>query len=101
MGPVSASAVKQIAGRAGRARSEWGEGFATTMNDDQLPYLHSCLSSVSELIPRAIVFPNEHQIMAFAAQMPVGTPLSTLMSEFVNFSQVRCEKKKVCVRDEG
>lgn len=103
-GPVHPAAVKQVAGRAGRhgtrfpavrggagrAQARPGrssplcpppQGFSTTLNPDDLPYLHRCLSAPSPPIPAAGLFPTADQLRAFAAQLPPDTPLSELIDK--------------------
>ncbi|KAL9644701.1 hypothetical protein ABK040_012355 [Willaertia magna] len=62
---LSPTLVKQIAGRAGRRGfHEFGE--VTTFFNDELDYLHQCLSSPVEEITQAGLFPDYSQIESFA-----------------------------------
>ncbi|KAL3359539.1 hypothetical protein AABB24_016209 [Solanum stoloniferum] len=50
--------IKQIAGRAGRYKSNFPVGEVTCLNADDLPLLHSSLDYPSPVLERAGVFPN-------------------------------------------
>lgn len=50
--------IKQIAGRAGRYKSNFPVGEVTCLNADDLPLLHSSLDHPSPVLERAGVFPN-------------------------------------------
>lgn len=88
MGPVPPPHVKQIAGRAGRRSSIYPQGFATTLQDADLAYLHECLAATSPAIPAAGLFPNAEQLIAFAALLPADTPFATLVMRFLQASVV-------------
>lgn len=87
-GPVSLPMVKQIAGRAGRRNSIYPEGFSTTLHDEDLPYLHSCVGTPTEPITHAGLFPDPEQLRSFSAVLPPGTPLSKIISEFLTACQL-------------
>lgn len=82
-GPVPPAHVKQIAGRAGRRSSIYPQGYATTMSDADLPYLHECLKAAPEPITAAGLFPNVEQLSKFAELLPEDTPFASLISKFV------------------
>ena len=83
VGPVPPGAVKQIAGRAGRAGSRFPRGWATTLHPADLPYLRACLAAPPEPIGAAGLFPNAEQLIRFAELLPPGTLFSTLIAKFV------------------
>lgn len=87
-GPLSTSAVKQIAGRAGRRNSIYPEGFATTLVDEDLDMMVKGLASPSTPITAAGLFPNPEQLVIFSALLPPRTPLTTVISEFMNSSKL-------------
>jgi ATP-dependent RNA helicase SUPV3L1/SUV3 len=87
-GPVSPAQVKQIAGRAGRRSSIYPEGFTTTLMPVDVPYLHACMGAPTAPITAAGLFPNAEQLSAFAALLPRGSPLATVINEFTNASQL-------------
>lgn len=70
MVPVSASQVKQIAGRAGRRGSVYPDGLTTTLHLDDLNYLIECLKKPFDEVKRVGLFPFFEQIELFAAQLP-------------------------------
>lgn len=87
-GPLSASATKQIAGRAGRRNSIYPEGFATTLVDEDLPEMVKALATPSTPITAAGLFPNPEQLVVYSALLPQRTPLTTVISEFMNSSKL-------------
>ena len=87
-GPLSTSAVKQIAGRAGRRNSIYPEGFATTLVDEDLPMMVKGLATPSTPITAAGLFPNPEQLVVFSALLPPRTPLTKVISEFMNSSKL-------------
>lgn len=87
-GPIPPAQVKQIAGRAGRRSSIYPEGFATALVEGDVPYLHACMGAPTPPITAAGLFPNAEQLAAFAALLPRGTPLPTIIREFTSASQL-------------
>ncbi|XP_050228972.1 DExH-box ATP-dependent RNA helicase DExH18, mitochondrial [Mercurialis annua] len=69
MVPVSASQVKQIAGRAGRRGSRYPDGLTTTLNLDDLNYLIECLKQPFDDIKKVGLFPFFEQVELFAGQL--------------------------------
>lgn len=88
VGRMSPSAVKQIAGRAGRRSSIYPAGFATTLHETDLPFLHECLATPTSPIHKAGLFPNPEQLVAFAQNLPTGTPLPRVIELFFESSQL-------------
>ncbi|KMZ56797.1 ATP-dependent RNA helicase, mitochondrial (SUV3) [Zostera marina] len=68
MVPVSASQVKQIAGRAGRRGCRYPDGLVTTLQSSDLDYLIECLKKPFETIPKMGLFPVFEQVELFAGQ---------------------------------
>lgn len=87
-GLLAPSAAKQIAGRAGRRGSIYPAGYSTTLQDEDLPYLRECMSTPSEAINKAGLFPNPEQLLAFSALLPRGTPLAKVVEQFVASCQL-------------
>ena len=86
---VPPSAVKQIAGRAGRRSSQFSEGKATTLNRPGAAYDmkallegHLAVSIGKDATPRAGLAPEFEQFEAYASLQPPHTPLSTMLQEF-------------------
>ena len=87
-GLVAPAQVKQIAGRAGRHNSAFPIGYATTLTDDDLPYLAQCWGAASSPITHAGLFPNAEQLQHLASKLPPGTDLSRVVDEFVSASRL-------------
>ncbi|KAI3450831.1 hypothetical protein Pfo_007496 [Paulownia fortunei] len=70
MVPVSASQVKQIAGRAGRRGSRYPDGLTTTLHLEDLDYLIECLKKPFDDVKKVGLFPFFEQVELFAGQLP-------------------------------
>ncbi|KAI5062575.1 hypothetical protein GOP47_0023114 [Adiantum capillus-veneris] len=81
MKKVSASQVKQIAGRAGRRGTQYHAGIATTFFSDDIPYLVQCMQEPFVDAHCAGLFPGMEQIELFAAQLP-GATFAKLLDHF-------------------
>ncbi|KAL2480796.1 ATP-dependent RNA helicase SUV3L [Abeliophyllum distichum] len=81
MVPVSASQVKQIAGRAGRRGSRYPDGLTTTLHLDDLDYLIECLKKPFDDVKKVGLFPFFEQVELFGAQLPNIT-FSQLLLKF-------------------
>ncbi|KAL8500941.1 hypothetical protein ACS0TY_020508 [Phlomoides rotata] len=68
--PVSASQVKQIAGRAGRRGSCYPDGLTTTLHLEDSDYLIECLKKPFDDVKKVGLFPFYEQVELFAAQVP-------------------------------
>lgn len=73
--PLSASQIKQIAGRAGRygtQKDDDGEtgGVVTTMQEDDMPVLRAALNSPMRLISHASIQPSKNAAGALRAMLP-------------------------------
>ena len=88
--PVSTSAVKQIAGRAGRRSSQFKEGKTTCLDPGMVPLLAAHLAAPLEATatPRAGLAPEFDQLEAFASQKKTETPFSVLLKEFEELAEV-------------
>jgi ATP-dependent RNA helicase SUPV3L1/SUV3 len=85
---LSAAHTKQIAGRAGRRSSIYPNGFATTLQEQDMPALHRALATPPESIATAGLFPNPEQLLAFSARLPLGTPLAEVIRRFLTASEL-------------
>lgn len=84
---VSASQVKQIAGRAGRRGTLYHNGFATTFFSRDIPYLVTCMQEPFVESSSAGLFPTNDQIELFASQLPEAT-FSMLLDRFAETCQI-------------
>ena len=66
---VSPSQIKQIAGRAGRAKSQYPEGEVTTLHDDDHEYLHYSMKSTMPKSNTLGIFPSTEQLELFASEL--------------------------------
>jgi hypothetical protein len=67
----------QIAGRAGRASSQYGAGEVTTLHPADLNLLHEGLAAPPEEVLAAGLFPEPEQLIEFAAGLEEpGLPFS-------------------------
>jgi ATP-dependent RNA helicase SUPV3L1/SUV3 len=89
---LSPAQVKQIAGRAGRAKSQYPEGYVTTFADADMPLLEQCMKADNAEITCAGLSPNTDQVVQFASSwksMHGSVPgLSRLLSNFIEASQL-------------
>ncbi|KAL2939461.1 DExH-box ATP-dependent RNA helicase DExH18 mitochondrial [Bienertia sinuspersici] len=79
--PVSASQVKQIAGRAGRRGSLYPDGLCTTLHLEDLDYLIECLKQPFQEVKKVGLFPFYEQVELFAGQLPNMT-FAQLLAKF-------------------
>ncbi|XP_065371873.1 ATP-dependent RNA helicase SUV3 homolog, mitochondrial [Calliphora vicina] len=84
---ISVSSALQIAGRAGRFRTQWEHGFVTTYKADDLQTLKKILDQTPEPLKQAGLHPTADQIELYAYHLPNST-LSNLMDIFVNLCTV-------------
>lgn len=75
------SALKQIAGRAGRRSSKYPEGIATCFYAADIPYLMESLQQQFVPSKSAGLFPVFEQMELFASQLP-GLSFGTLLDRF-------------------
>ncbi|XP_005185526.2 ATP-dependent RNA helicase SUV3 homolog, mitochondrial [Musca domestica] len=84
---ISVSSALQIAGRAGRFRTQWEHGYVTTFKADDLPTLRKLLAQTPEPLKQAGLHPTADQIELYAYHLP-NSSLSNLMDIFVNLCTV-------------
>ncbi|XP_053946950.1 ATP-dependent RNA helicase SUV3 homolog, mitochondrial [Anastrepha ludens] len=84
---ISVSSALQIAGRAGRYRTQWEHGYVTTFKSDDLQVLRKLLTQKPEPLKQAGLHPTADQIELYAYHLPNST-LSNLMDIFVNLCTV-------------
>ncbi|KAI8473274.1 MAG: P-loop containing nucleoside triphosphate hydrolase protein [Monoraphidium minutum] len=82
-GPVPASLIKQIAGRAGRRNSDYPQGFATTIDKADLPLLREAIALPPEALstPAAGLAPEFEMVEMLAGQLQ-GAGLEQLLRRF-------------------
>jgi ATP-dependent RNA helicase SUPV3L1/SUV3 len=95
---VSPSAVKQIAGRAGRRSSNYKHGKTTCMDSENIPLLeqHLAVPLDTSATPRAGLTPEFDQFEAFSSQRPENTLFSTLLKEFDSQAMLHGRKYFFC-----
>ncbi|KAI9584920.1 hypothetical protein GQX74_006815 [Glossina fuscipes] len=84
---ISVSSALQIAGRAGRYRTQWEHGYVTTYKSEDLPKLRQILEQTPEPLKQAGLHPTADQIELYAYHLP-NSSLSNLMDIFVNLCTV-------------
>ncbi|XP_017967451.1 ATP-dependent RNA helicase SUV3 homolog, mitochondrial [Drosophila navojoa] len=84
---ISVSSALQIAGRAGRYRTQWEHGYVTTFKSEDLQTLQRLLSQTPEPLKQAGLHPTADQIELYAYHLP-NSSLSNLMDIFVNLCTV-------------
>ncbi|CAG9467534.1 unnamed protein product [Pedinophyceae sp. YPF-701] len=97
--PLSVSAVKQIAGRAGcRGTRHEGPGRVTALSHNDLAHIRACLAvPPSDMItPRAGLRPEFEQIEAFASQLPGDTRFSSVLRRFETETAIDGGRYFVC-----
>ncbi|KAL7123998.1 hypothetical protein ABFS83_14G019100 [Erythranthe nasuta] len=70
MRDLSVSEIKQIAGRAGRYKSKYPAGEVTCLDAEDLPLIHSSLSSPSPILEQAGLFPNFDLLFMYSRLHP-------------------------------
>jgi ATP-dependent RNA helicase SUPV3L1/SUV3 len=95
---VNSSAVKQIAGRAGRRSSNYKHGKTTCVDSDNIALLESHLAAPLDqaATPRAGLAPEFEQFEAFSSQRPDTTLFSTLLKEFDSQAMLHGQKYFFC-----
>ncbi|KAH8311076.1 hypothetical protein KR044_004131 [Drosophila immigrans] len=84
---ISISSALQIAGRAGRFRTQWEHGYVTAFKSEDLVTLRRLLSQTPEPLKQAGLHPTADQIELYAYHLP-NSSLSNLMDIFVNLCTV-------------
>lgn len=88
---VSSTAVKQIAGRAGRRSSRFPQGYVTTWQEEDLTYVKEVMKQNIPMISQAGLFPSIDQIESFSKRLHDTT--STSDSNGGNSSQIEPSDK--------
>jgi ATP-dependent RNA helicase SUPV3L1/SUV3 len=78
---LSVSQAKQIAGRAGRYKSQWGNGLVTTLERNDFPILQKYLKLNAEELQSAGLAPEFEQLEKFS-QVLKDSSLPTLFQQF-------------------
>ncbi|XP_001359616.3 ATP-dependent RNA helicase SUV3 homolog, mitochondrial [Drosophila pseudoobscura] len=84
---ISVSSALQIAGRAGRFRTQWEHGYVTAFKSEDLQTLQRILAQTPEPLKQAGLHPTADQIELYAYHLP-NSSLSNLMDIFVNLCTV-------------
>ncbi|KAH8414317.1 hypothetical protein KR215_002993 [Drosophila sulfurigaster] len=84
---ISISSALQIAGRAGRFKTQWEHGYVTAFKSEDLVTLRRLLSQTPEPLKQAGLHPTADQIELYAYHLP-NSSLSNLMDIFVNLCTV-------------
>ncbi|BFF88868.1 ATP-dependent RNA helicase SUV3 homolog mitochondrial [Drosophila madeirensis] len=84
---ISVSSALQIAGRAGRFRTQWEHGYVTAFKAEDLQTLQRILAQTPEPLKQAGLHPTADQIELYAYHLP-NSSLSNLMDIFVNLCTV-------------
>lgn len=84
---LTVSEIKQIAGRAGRYRSKFPVGEVTCLDSEDLPLLHSSLSSPSPIIEQAGLFPSFDLLLLYSRLHP-NYGLHQILEHFVENAKV-------------
>ncbi|KAH8295033.1 hypothetical protein KR018_006286 [Drosophila ironensis] len=84
---ISVSSALQIAGRAGRFRTQWEHGYVTAFKAEDLQILQRILNQTPEPLKQAGLHPTADQIELYAYHLP-NSSLSNLMDIFVNLCTV-------------
>ncbi|KAJ3337864.1 hypothetical protein HDU83_008488, partial [Entophlyctis luteolus] len=87
--PLTVSQIKQIAGRAGRFRTMYSEGYVCTFNNNDMPRLRQALGTdVVPPIPSAGLFPTLEQLVQFSSELPPETKFAELLDRFEELSRL-------------
>ena len=89
--PLAPAELKQIAGRAGRFKSIYPVGFATSFDNDHQKLIRQSISASLKQSPFAGILPAYEQIELFAlgtAQDGVEMPFSEILEEFTALATV-------------
>ncbi|KAG6382344.1 hypothetical protein SASPL_157991 [Salvia splendens] len=87
MRDLTVSEIKQIAGRAGRYKSKFPIGEVTCLKADDLPLLHSSLSSPSPTLEQGGLFPSFDLIVMFSRLHPTYG-LKQILEHFVEHAKL-------------
>ncbi|KAJ3309449.1 hypothetical protein HDV04_006027 [Boothiomyces sp. JEL0838] len=98
--PLEVSQVKQIAGRAGRFKTQYEHGQVTTLEQQDLKKLHHYMNSEIPKIQKAGLLPEIDQIEKFNETLP-GLKLADLLTRFQELATLDqnyffCNLKDLC-----
>eukprot|EP00842_Homolaphlyctis_polyrhiza_P005292 jgi/Hompol1/5764/HPOL_004706-RA len=85
--PLTVSQIKQIAGRAGRFKTQYDHGKVTTFQKSQLAYLQSQMAKDSPKTLAAGIMPTIEQLEQFSKSLPNDT-LMLLLTKFEDLAQM-------------
>ncbi|GAX82746.1 hypothetical protein CEUSTIGMA_g10172.t1 [Chlamydomonas eustigma] len=78
---VSDSAIKQLAGRAGRRSSSFPIGYVGSLNSDELDYVRKALQRELRPLKRAGLYPEPEQVELLAATL-TDLPFDQVLAKF-------------------
>ncbi|KAJ3400918.1 hypothetical protein CcCBS67573_g05700 [Chytriomyces confervae] len=88
MRPLTLSQIKQIAGRAGRFKTQYERGYVCTFNNADMRILNQALAVTNPLpLPSAGLYPTLEQMEKFAAELPEET-FTGLLDKFEELSRL-------------
>lgn len=84
MEPLSVSATKQIAGRAGRYSEKFGEleGFVTAFHQRDLNFIQKTMLRTPSHIKKAIIWPTQQIWLYYISKFPKGTSFFDILKQF-------------------
>lgn len=85
---ISPALIKQIAGRAGRYKSEFASGEATCLVREDFAYLQASYHESGTSLTSAGLFPTSEQMEEFAKQLPGITNLAELVDIYVTLARL-------------
>lgn len=85
---ISISSALQIAGRAGRFRTQWEHGYVTTFKADDLQTLRKILTLKPEPLKQAGLHPTAEQIELYAYHLPKSTLSNLMVCDKINYQNI-------------
>lgn len=84
--PLTASATKQIAGRAGRFSAGKGqlEGFVTALKAKDLRHVRKMMAEPNQDLVKACIWPTNKIWMLYMSKFPQGTSFYEILSQFAH-----------------
>jgi ATP-dependent RNA helicase SUPV3L1/SUV3 len=95
LGYITTSQALQIAGRAGRFKTQFPDGYVTTLKKSDLPILRHILKQPLERIKKAGLLPTEEQIELFAHNLP-NQSLGALIEIFMSICKIESSDYFLC-----
>ena len=94
--PADRALVKQIAGRAGRMSTAFGEGGGgvAAMDERDAQYVRKALNAKPDKVTKAGLFPPSELLAAFARETKISssTPITAVVDAFVNVCQCSIDR---------